>query len=75
MPRSVQASSLSSVEFVMGSDLGVGWESSIERPKGQVSGGSDLSSETADFLRREVGGNSARRIRTQAFQFGQWEAL
>lgn len=49
--------------------------SSIEHPKGQVSGGSDLSSETADFLRREVGGNSARRIRTQAFQFGQWEAL
>lgn len=36
---------------------------SIEGLKGQVSGGSDLSGETADVLRSEVGGNSFRGIR------------
>lgn len=48
MPRSVRASILSSMGFVTGSGLPGG--SSIEGVKGQASGGSDLSTEIADFL-------------------------
>lgn len=72
-PRSVRASSLSSTAFVMGSGLPGG--SSIEGVKGQASGGSDLSSEIADFLSSKMGGNGARGIRTQAFQCEQWVTL
>lgn len=57
------------MEFVMGS--GLQGESRVEGVGGQASGGSDLPSVMADVLRSEVGGNSAWRIKTQIFQFGQ----
>lgn len=73
VPGSVQASSLSSVAFVMGSGLQGG--SIVEGLTGQASGGRDLPSERAEVLRSEVPGKGTRRVRTQAFQSGQWVTL
>lgn len=47
----------------------------VEGLTGQASGGRDLPSERAELLRSEVPGKGTRRVRTQAFQSGQWVTL